>query len=253
VRKEDPSRGRKNAVEEWLAAWWEHPECLIHPLDEKFLESECENLYAPSLTRCEDLETRTGQFRKELGAMPFVGNIRTASIFLLMINPGVSCKDYTDRLNEETQRLFAANKRQEKCETCFALKPGGPCGWEPYYRRRVFGALLSEYGTRAEDAREFLAERLAILELVPYYSQKARLIKTRKLHQRLPTTLLARRAACELASDPHNLVITRWLGEEWWGLEGTVQSRCRNGLSEDAKNALRERINDHLGLPVNRV
>jgi hypothetical protein len=245
-------------VEAWSNAWKNHSEALIHPFDETVLRTKAALL---GRTRCKqrliytdaipsnagDLKAATGQFRLELGAMPFVGNIQQASIFLMMINPGVSWNDYVDRNNILTATLFAQNKRQE-VSTCLALEPNAAQGWSSYYLRTIFGSVLRAYkGSEYERARTFLSANLAILELVPYFSQNVALIDQLNLDQELETAKLARSAAQELAKNPNNLMITRWKrGEERWGVQGTVRSTCRQGLGKAATTAIQSRINKHL-------
>jgi hypothetical protein len=54
---------------------------------------------------------RSGQFHFDLGAVPYVGNLRSARIFLFMINPGVNQDDYADRRDTEVQNLFEPSHR----------------------------------------------------------------------------------------------------------------------------------------------
>lgn len=67
--------------------------------------------------------------------------------------------------------------------------------------------------------------------------------------EELPTAILAKNAAQELADDPNNLIITHWKNtEQRWGLIGrTVQSATRQGLGAKAKQALWDRIDLGLG------
>lgn len=193
------------------------------------------------------LTSRTGQFRCELGAMPFIGDIKQARIFLLMINPGVSCGDYIDLGNERTSRLFEENKRQERA-TCFALEPNAAQGWSPYYLSKVFGGVLSRYrAAQREQVRAYLSQHVAIVELVPYFSQNISLVDQLRIDQELPTARLARSAVQELASDPQKLMIPRWKsGKKRWGLSdasNVCPSVCRQGLSQDAKKAICKQIN----------
>src|SRR5260370_33724067 len=106
-----------SAVESWLECLKNHSETLVHPIDEKCLRQKAAQLassrrhdrflYQAAIpSEAEDLKARTGLLRRELGAMPFVGDVRNASIFLLMINPGVSWNDYVDRDHGLTSSLF---------------------------------------------------------------------------------------------------------------------------------------------------
>lgn len=91
-----------------------------------------------------------------------------------MINPGVNPGDYRDRANPETQSLFTRNKRQE-LQTCFALQPSPAKSWSTYYLQNIFGGVLKLYGDHYDQARTFLSQNVAILELIPYFSQNVTL------------------------------------------------------------------------------
>jgi hypothetical protein len=166
-----------------------------------------------------------------------------------MLNPGVCHGDYQDKADPRANKTFTANLLQEDVKTCFAVEEDGPKGWSPYYRKRVFGRLVKDLCCDA--IRETLKSRLAILELVPYFSCKACLIRGYGISDRLWSSQLARASVQEIVSDDRNLIVPRWpLGLQDWRLQASSdKAKVLDpspwwGLSNQAISAIRAKLDE---------
>jgi hypothetical protein len=143
-----------------------------------------------------------GYFHLSLSPVPYLGNLRSADIFLLMLNPKAGYVDYCTNADPEFQLLLARTLKQEEGEkVCLALDPEY-CRWSSWfgYYEKLFRATLLEHAIRAGsygEALKALSRRLAILELVPYFSANTSRIKPAFLDG-LPSAQKARDAALEL-------------------------------------------------------
>ncbi|HKD99676.1 MAG TPA: hypothetical protein VKE69_01595, partial [Planctomycetota bacterium] len=109
---------------------------------------------------------------------PFFGDLARASIFVLLLNPGVGPHDYYGEFEVPAFRdALLANLRQE-------FPPGsvpfvfldpqfswhGGYDWWHGKLARVIARLAHENDMPFAAARRFVAERLACIELLPYHS-----------------------------------------------------------------------------------
>ncbi len=114
--------------------------------------------------------------------IPYMGNLETASIFLLMLNPGFHPGDYFAEYNVPYFRqAIISNLHQEYTndeEYPFTfLNPA--FAWHPgfgYWYRKLYG-VLKDVGKRSDIqnhsvALSYLAKRIVTLELVPYHSTR---------------------------------------------------------------------------------
>lgn len=107
--------------------------------------------------------------------MPFVGNLRTASIFLLMLNPGARPHDFfgESEVPEYRNELLATLRQDDGIDGLLDPRFAwhGRYGyWEGKLSKlfaRIAGADVT-YGT----TRHALQSRMAALELVPYHSTR---------------------------------------------------------------------------------
>jgi len=111
----------------------------------------------------------------DLLPVPFVGNLKTASVFLLMLNPGFSPRDY---FAEYTVPKFRSslldNLRQVRGCSFMYLDPqfswhGGYDYWHTKLRQ-IIVAFAQTSGISYGRARRVFQSRIAALELVPYHS-----------------------------------------------------------------------------------
>jgi hypothetical protein len=170
-------------------------------------------------------DPRGGGYHLSLTPVPYIGDLKSADIFLLMANPGVNYHDYGEDACPQFQEALKGNLQKDfhgRENQCFALDPHfWWSGWFDYYNRNLRAALcaLVEKNLAGNylDALDKLSRRLAILELVPYYSANGDGIKD-LLRLPLPSAEAAREAAQELAQraeDGKATVIVRWKFREW--------------------------------------
>jgi len=111
----------------------------------------------------------------DLLPIPFVGNLKSASIFLLMLNPGLSAQDYYGEYEVPAYKTALLNNLKQTEEADFVfLDPrfawhGGFNYWHTKLRH-VIDDLSSKLSITYGQARSILQSRLAAIELVPYHS-----------------------------------------------------------------------------------
>lgn len=111
--------------------------------------------------------------------IPYIGNLRRASVFILMLNPGFSPGNYyAEQYSAEYRETLKRNLYQENSNDrypFFALDPR--FAWHPgfqYWHRRLRGlarALALKDDIDYQDALAVLSKHIACLEYVPYYSK----------------------------------------------------------------------------------
>ena len=230
----------------------------IHPCDRSTLKPW---LAKRPLTAVEGDLARppSGRLHLQLPPVPFVGDLETADIVFAMINPAAENQDYIDARCARFQSSLRANLSGSD-QKCFALdEESAPTAWHTYYRG-VFNCFVTEHADRLAETGKLqsdrsralwnsLKRRIVILELVPYYSQKADMLLRAELHNTLPTAKAAKAALKELAkrSKRDLLIICRWPhGATRWDLpvDRCTVSESRRGLSQTAQRALYEFL-DH--------
>ncbi len=116
---------------------------------------------------CDEPDHDEGALHTRLLPMPWVGNLRTATVFLLQLNAGIGPHDYFgEHRVDEYRAMLERNLLQTDGHAFPFLDPrfgwhGGGNYWRPRLRK-IVEAL--DGGWRR------LAPQLAILELVPYHS-----------------------------------------------------------------------------------
>ena len=109
--------------------------------------------------------------------VPFIGDMLNASIYVLMLNPGLGPGDYFEYKVRRLRRALIANLRQKH-------KPGvmpfifldpqfawhGGFGYWDQKLKGVMEALAESKGISLADARSTLGSKLAVVQLVPYHS-----------------------------------------------------------------------------------
>lgn len=194
-------------------------------------------------------------FHLSLSPVPYMGNLRSADIFLLMINPSAGYTDYCTNADPAFRQALAHTLKQDIKEgenACLALNPQH-CGssWFCYYEQ-LLGPILSEYATDTgagahlnyRQALGELSRRVAILELVPYYSASADQITNRFLRD-LTSAQKAKKAAQDLrkkAQECDATVMAR--GASMWDLGDAekIIRLPRQGLNSEAKDAILKRL-----------
>lgn len=166
-------------------------------------------------------------FHLALSPVPYVGDIESADIILLMLNPSLGPADYGTNCDPSFQNVLNKTRRQENLDRaypCFALDPKyWNTSWFAYYeklfRKTLWHHAIDKDITYGEALRH-LSSRLAILELVPYYSADATQIRP-ALTKYLTSSQYAISAANEYAKkaeEGNATVIVRW-GKDKWKLQ----------------------------------
>ncbi len=118
---------------------------------------------------------------------PFVGDLDNASIYMLMLNPGLNTADYLQLESEVFIRAFRENLNQipNRKYPFYYLNPQlcnhpGYNYWTAKLKDligKVREAKIEGNNTPWLDAQEWLSKRIALLELVPYHSKKGNYVK----------------------------------------------------------------------------
>jgi hypothetical protein len=173
--------------------------------------------------------------------VPYVGHLNTASVWLLMLNPGLEPDNY---FAEEHVAPFRAasvsNLRQELGDTDFPFLYLDPrFAWHStgrYWRTRLNWLVLElaeNLSMSYMQALRWVAQCLACVQLVPYWSSDFDLPDS--ITQRLQSVQLARNAVREVLESCGNderLVIVMRSGDRWQrkgrlgeGLPGSASGR----------------------------
>lgn len=121
-----------------------------------------------------------GDKRLHLGLLPqpYVGNLERASIYLLLLNPGLSASDYYGEhvVPEYRSALLKTIQQKLPATSCPFLFLDSRFGWHSGFRwwnkkfAAVIAQLSSRWGVPFAVARAALATQLASIELLPYHS-----------------------------------------------------------------------------------
>ncbi len=203
-----------------------------------------------------------GDPRVHLGLLPipFLGNLGTADVFILLLNPGLTPMDYlAEERNPGYREALGANLRQETPEGLpdfFILAPD--FAWHPGFS--YWNGKLRELAKEAErqrgcsyaEALVWLGSRVAAVQLVPYHSSVSGL--KGKERPRLQSAGLAVSYAREVLvprakADQATVVVGR--AARHWGLEesenvivyrGTESRGASFGLKSRGGRAIARRL-----------
>jgi hypothetical protein len=180
-------------TEEFIAFWQycslDEP-FLCHPEDKPILQrrphfADAGGIKFPEFIKSCRFRKKEGKLHLSLIPIPYMGDIRRADIFILALNPGVHPADYwAETLEESHSRKFRERRistlRQQLGSIEFpflGLDPAfswhsGFFYWEKKLRELV--SLIAEqwYGGSYHNALRSLANRLAVIELIPYHSEQ---------------------------------------------------------------------------------
>ena len=115
------------------------------------------------------------QLHLDLLPMPFVGNLKTASVFLLMLNPGFGPHDYFGEYGVADYRVaLLDNLRQTNRNSFLFLDPRfswhGGYGYWHNKLQNVITSFAKKVGISYGRARRFFQLQVAAIELAPYHS-----------------------------------------------------------------------------------
>lgn len=238
-------------VDFWMEGRYTDDKRKVHPED---------NLPPGTAIACGKGDLQNGvqsALHLSLTPVPYVGNLTKADIFLAVINPTVGPQDYTDNKEPDFQELLKKTLRQE-LDYCFALDPA--CPWESWakYYQSLFRRFVEECAEASPafckmsnpkgSVREELKSRVAILELLPYYSKKIPGLAEPGFEPVLPSISAAREFLREIAErEPKEevLILCRWIRTpRRWGIpESRVEViTTQKGMCERSKIALRKHL-----------
>jgi len=162
---------------------------------------------------------------------PFIGDLRQAKVFILMLNPGFGPIEYVqENQHQEFRDALRKNLRQSseslECpflffDPRFLWTPGGE-----YWKRKlkdIIEAFCKRKNVSYLDATRVLSKKIATLELIPYHSASApkdlvNLYSATLMKEFVRDILVPRAVAKEVV-----IVCTRQT--DAWGLNG---SSCNN-------------------------
>lgn len=197
-----------------------------------------------------------------LTPVPYMGNIATASIYILMLNPGLKHSDYFAEQSSAAFRLALANNLHQKNlsqEFPFMLLDpqfSWHSGFE-YWERKLSGitdTILRNGGAKSpREAMSKLAKKLACLELMPYHSRTfgdyslLKKLKSAQAMQAFAKDLVMHKAENDMAT----VIVTR--GARHWNLPISptknvivyecVEARAAH-LTPKAKKAILRRLEE---------
>jgi hypothetical protein len=104
--------------------------------------------------------------------VPWVGNLTTAKVIIVMLNPGMQ-KLYKQLRDEKLERPhLVRNLRQKNQPTLFCLHPElKETGGGRYWRGRFRTYVESQFDN-LDEGYVHLSRHICIIQLVPYHSQK---------------------------------------------------------------------------------
>lgn len=110
---------------------------------------------------------------------PYFGNLKSASIFILMLNPGLSPGDYyAEQRDPVFRRALIRSLRQENEGDEYPFIFLNPqFAWHPgfsYFHKRFarMARKIKDHEGSYSKALSFLAKHIACLQLIPYHSRK---------------------------------------------------------------------------------
>lgn len=183
------------------SSWQEEGKPFVLPDDESWLRQD-----RLQIQTWEEVHTapdfgQPGDQRFHLGLLPhpFCGDVANASIYVLMLNPGLGFQDYYGEYEVPAYReAVRATLRQEfggDVLPFYLLDPRfawhGGFGWWHKKLAKIIDLVATHWSISFAEARSRLASKLASIELVPYHSK--RFNKAGGLAKTLPSAQLARR------------------------------------------------------------
>jgi hypothetical protein len=158
---------------------------------------------------------------------PFVGDLRSARVIVLQLNPGLAPIDFhAEFVHPEFRQAVLRNLCSDFANDAYPfyfLNPrwswtGGYVWWHKRLRG-VIELVQVRLDVSRREAEQFVAQHVAALELLPYHSARrppAMLLDPRK---HLASRQLALDCIAELAADRSRVIVVV-RQERAWGLEG---------------------------------
>lgn len=156
----------------------------------------------------------------ELIPVPWVGDVRQASVFILSLNPGFDPLSYFSETRQDLRDALLANVRQEKLDSEFpfmALNPrfvwySGFTYWESRLRSLV-DKIKQSKSWDSNKALSLVAQEICVLQLVPYWSRNFDL--PRSILSSLRSSSLVRDFAQQKAKESNALIVVARRSRDW--------------------------------------
>ena len=223
---------------ELTAPPYAHPDDLpvLQRGNGKHIDYEPKN-FTTFITGLRSVDFNDHRLHLSLFPFPYCGNLASAKIVILLLNPGVSYTDYYAETHVRAcRRRLELNLRQsfDGIEFPFLwLDPefcwhGGFTWWEKKLRKVIRKIAEKKFENRYRDALCHLSKRLACVELVPYHSPSFR---GHALIDELPSV----KAAKQFVSDvlvraakrgEKTIIVTRQ--NTAWGLPARMTKNLKN-------------------------
>lgn len=167
-------------VSEWRKCGLESPPFLF-PDDEKMITPELGRLFQSFdeyITSNEFGVSPDTKIHPGLLPVPYMGDLKNSSIFILMLNPGFSPRDYFAEQQAGFKEAMVRNLLQENQGSEFPFIYLNPqFAWHPgfdYWLEKlddVIRKLALVQNTPYQQAMSILAKKLVCLQLFPYHSK----------------------------------------------------------------------------------
>ena len=164
-----------------LALFWsEYTSGGVHPSDANYINAGNSLRWSWSAAKrrqkmFEADSSLHGLVHINLNPQPFAGNIDSASVYILMANPGLDLLDYDDEFgNAEYIAACEANLRQSGIGFYPLLPASAATGAGRYWQSRVKSLeldLTRQLEVSRLEARALLVKHLAVIEAGPYHSK----------------------------------------------------------------------------------
>jgi len=155
----------------------------VHPKDGEYLKPEA--LETPAIRSFDDyvrgsqFEPSPNGFQLSLYPSPHLGDLRTAKVIVLLLNPGFNSGDFYAELNNDdafkrarrntiAQRLSGAEFKFFLLNPAFCWSPGFQW-WEKKLRKTAL-VICERQKVSYREALRLISSILAAIELVPYHS-----------------------------------------------------------------------------------
>jgi len=213
----------KNAVETLIQAWKDCPQDIPFwlPADKSLLKN---NYYSYEgfkglLSEIEKGELNRKKLHLGLIPKPYIGDIRNAKVYILMLNPGFIQMDVkSEEMDKDLKEAFIRNLHQDLARVDYPLVFLDPRfqyhGGGMYWLKRFKGLIdsLQEKNSNYIENLKLLAKNICIIQTVPYHS-----IEFDKSIKNLESTKLITKAIQELSKDKDKLfIVVR--GQDIWNL-----------------------------------